>query len=171
MYSIYVLNLLLFSFVTLLEHVEESLGMNSIIMCVPKSRSDRGNVISFSFSFKVTFVFKATSLQSVHLREMDILVVLDNLVKSHAVFILPEFSQIFCVINLLTFPTLTPLLSHPVPNPDEERKLTYFLNTSLWCFKRFFEGLHKTFWGTCEIKIKVNFHFNTIFWNKRGGKG
>ena len=79
-YSIYVLNLLRFSFVTLLEHVEESLGMNSIILCVPKSRSDRGNVSSYSFSSKFT------SLQLVLLRRMDILMVLDILVKLHAKF-------------------------------------------------------------------------------------
>lgn len=118
MYSIYVLNLLLFSFVTLLEHVEESLGMNSIIMCVPKSRSDRGNVISFSFSFKVTFVFKATSLQSVHLREMDILVVLDNLVKSHAKFL---FYQNFHKYFVSLIYSLSQLLLPYYPIPSQTR--------------------------------------------------
>ena len=119
MYSIYVLNLLLFSFVTLLEHVEESLGMNSIIMCVPKSRSDRGNVISFSFSFKVTsFVFKVTSLQSVHLREMDILVVLDNLVKSHAKFL---FYQNFHKYFVSLIYSLSQLLLPYYPIPSQTR--------------------------------------------------
>ena len=41
----------------------------------------------------------------------------------------------------------------------------------------FYEGfkvIHKTFCGTTkkrEIKIEVNFHFNTTFWNARDGKG
>lgn len=119
MYSIYVLNLLLFSFVTLLEHVEESLGMNSIIMCVPKSRSDRGNVISFSFSFKVTsFVFKVTSLQSVHSPEMDILVVLDNLVKSHAKFL---FYQNFHKYFVSLIYSLSQLLLPYYPIPSQTR--------------------------------------------------
>ena len=42
--------------------------------------------------------------------------------------------------------------------PDEERKLTYFyFHTSLWCLKRFSEGLKA-------------FHFNTTFSNARNGK-
>ena len=45
-----------------------------------------------------------------------------------------------------------------------------FIHTSLWCLEKFYEGLkdlHKTFWGTTFVKIKIytNFYFNTTFWN------
>ena len=48
----------------------------------------------------------------------------------------------------------------PVPISGEEKKinLNLYFHTSLWCGKRFYEGLkgpHKTFWGTtkkCESK-------------------
>ena len=61
-------------------------------------------------------------------------------------------------------------LTLPVPIPDEDEKLSWIKlsgtskgfmkvsHTSLWCLKKFQEGLkgfHKTFWGTtkkCENK-------------------
>ena len=44
------------------------------------------------------------------------------------------------------------------PGRREKINLNLYFHTSLWCFKRFYEGLkglHKTFWGTtnkCENK-------------------
>ena len=41
--------------------------------------------------------------------------------------------------------------------------LNFYFHTSLWCVKRFYEGLNKTFWGTakkCENKRLVNCYFN-----------
>ena len=43
-------------------------------------------------------------------------------------------------------------------NEEKKIKLNVYFHTSLWCLKRFYEGLkglHKTFWGTtkkCENK-------------------
>ena len=50
--------------------------------------------------------------------------------------------------------------NHSRPNPGrrEKSKLNFHFHTSLWCLKRFHDGLkglHKTFWGTtkkCENK-------------------
>ena len=48
-------------------------------------------------------------------------------------------------------------------------KLSFYFHTSLWCFKRFYEGLkgfHKTFWGTtkkCENKNLTKFLFRYSF--------
>ena len=52
-------------------------------------------------------------------------------------------------------------LTLPVPISDKEKKikLNFYFLTSLWCLKRFYEGLkglHKNFWGTtkkCENKL------------------
>ena len=50
------------------------------------------------------------------------------------------------------------------PNPERREKiiLHFYFHTSLWCLKRFYEGLkglHKTFWGT--TKLKTNYaHLN-----------
>ena len=57
-------------------------------------------------------------------------------------------------------------LTLPVPIPDKEKKLSwnFYFHTS-WCLKRFYEGLHKTFWDTTtksmKIKTQLNFYFNT----------
>ena len=32
-------------------------------------------------------------------------------------------------------------LALPVPIPEEEKKLTFYFHTSLWCLKGFYEGL------------------------------
>ena len=55
-------------------------------------------------------------------------------------------------------------LSNSLPNPgqSEKIKLNFYFRTSLWCLKRFYEGLHKTFWGTtkkCENKNLTQFLF------------
>ena len=50
--------------------------------------------------------------------------------------------------------------SRPDPGQREKTNLNFYFHKFLWCLKRFHEGL-----------IDVNFHFNTIFWNARGGKG
>ena len=48
--------------------------------------------------------------------------------------------------------------SRPNPGQKEKIKLNFYFHTSLWCLKRFYEGLkgfHKTFWDTtkkCEKK-------------------
>ena len=58
--------------------------------------------------------------------------------------------------------------SRPNPVRREKIKLNVYFRTSLWCLKRFYEGLkglHKTFWGTtkkCDNKnltIKKSFHW------------
>ena len=57
---------------------------------------------------------------------------------------------------------LTFLLTLLVPIPGESKKLiNFYFPTSLWCLKRFYEGLK----GHKEVKIKiyVNFYFNTVF--------
>ena len=52
---------------------------------------------------------------------------------------------------------------HPNPGRREEINLNFYFLTSLWCLKRFYEGLYglgKTFWGTtkkCEKKFKLIF--------------
>ena len=41
--------------------------------------------------------------------------------------------------------------SRPDPWQREKFNLTFYFHTSLWCLKRFYEGLqglNKTFWGT-----------------------
>ena len=69
---------------------------------------------------------------------------------------------------------LTPLV--PIPDEKKKIKLDIYLHTSLWCLKRFYEGLqglHKTFWGTrkkCENKNISEFFFNTTFWNAQDRK-
>ena len=40
--------------------------------------------------------------------------------------------------------------SRPIPGRREKIKLHFYFHTSLWCFKRFYEGLHKTFRGTTK---------------------
>ena len=48
--------------------------------------------------------------------------------------------------------------SRPNSEQKENIKLNFYFHTSLWCLKRFYEGLkglHKTFWGItkkCENK-------------------
>ena len=55
---------------------------------------------------------------------------------------------LFCILNP----------SRPNPGRREKIKLNFYFHTSLWCLKRFYEGLydlHKTFRGTtkkCENK-------------------
>ena len=44
----------------------------------------------------------------------------------------------------------------PVLIPEEEKiNLKFYFCTSLWCVKRFYEGLYKTIWGTTK-KCKTN---------------
>ena len=54
-------------------------------------------------------------------------------------------------------------LSNSLPNPgqSEKIKLNFYFRTSLWCLKRFYEGLHKTFWGSAKKREKKK--FNWIF--------
>ena len=50
-------------------------------------------------------------------------------------------------------------------------KLNFYFHTSLWCLKKFYEGLHKTFWGTtkkCENK-NLNWFFHFVQdWDVKG---
>ena len=58
-------------------------------------------------------------------------------------------------------------LSYPDPRRREKINLNFYFHTSLWCLKRFYKGLHKTFWDTTKIvkiKIYVNFYLNATFW-------
>ena len=63
------------------------------------------------------------------------------------------WSHTFLLLSLLILKT-----SHPNPRRREKIKLNLYFHTSLWCLKRFYEGLkglHKTLWGTtkkCENK-------------------
>ena len=62
-------------------------------------------------------------------------------------------------------------VNHSRPNPGrrEKIKLNFYFQISLWCFKRFYEGLkglHKTFWRTtkkCENKNLTWFLFQYNF--------
>ena len=67
----------------------------------------------------------------------------------------------FQILELIIWNFLTQRFFNPTcPNPGrrEKIKLNFYFYTSLWCLKRFYEGLkglHKTFWGTtkkCENK-------------------
>ena len=57
------------------------------------------------------------------------------------------------------------VLTRPNPGRREKINLNFYFHTSLWCLKRFYEGLkdlHKTFWGTtkkCENKNLIPFSF------------
>ena len=56
-----------------------------------------------------------------------------------------------------------------VPIPDEEKKINwnFYFHTSLWCVKRFYEGLiglHKTLWGNTKKCYKKKFFFWFLFW-------
>ena len=67
--------------------------------------------------------------------------------------------------------------SRPDPGRREKINLNYYFHTSLWCFKRFYEGLkglHKTFWGTtkkCENKNLSWFLFYYNFLKCTGCEG
>ena len=56
-------------------------------------------------------------------------------------------------------------------------KLNFYFHNSLWCLKRFYQGLKvfiKPFEGpqrSVKIKIELNFYFNTAFKNDRVFKG
>ena len=80
------------------------------------------------------------------------------------------------------------LLTLPAPCISEscieiKIKLNFFFHTSLWCLKKFYEGLKdfkslKAFikhfeapQRSVKIKIQLNFYFNKTFRNSRGGKG
>ena len=71
------------------------------------------------------------------------------------------------------------MLTLPVPITDEGEKinLNIYFHSSLWCLKRFYEGLkgfQKTFWGNTKKSENKNlslFLFNITFWNARGEKG
>ena len=69
----------------------------------------------------------------------------------------------------------------PNPGQSEKTKLNCYFHTSLWCLKRFYEGLkglkglHKTFWGTtkkCEKKINLSVKYERFvdFYNKNNFK-
>ena len=71
---------------------------------------------------------------------------------------------------ILTLPTLCISESYI----KTKINLNFYFHTSLWCLKRFHEGLedfHKTFWGTtmkCENKNLSQF---SLFVRDRDGKG
>ena len=62
----------------------------------------------------------------------------------------------FQILELIIWNFLTQRFFNPTcPNPGrrEKIKLNFYFYTSLWCLKRFCEGLkglHKTFWGTTK---------------------
>ena len=52
------------------------------------------------------------------------------------------------------------IITLPVPIPDEEKKLSlsFYFRTSLWCLKRFYEGLIET----CQM-ILLSFYLKSDF--------
>ena len=98
------------------------------------------------------------------------------------------FVNVFCSISgkyyvndMVIFSICSLYLSFnpPRPNPGrrEKLKLNFYFHTSLWCLKRFYEGLkclHETFWGTAKKYENKNFtylFFNATFRNARDEKG
>ena len=73
--------------------------------------------------------------------------------KYHKMFLIIR-NKTYLLLIIVSYSSLT----HPVSVPDEEKKLSFYFRTALWCLKRFYEGLkgfHKIFWGTkkkCENK-------------------
>ena len=72
---------------------------------------------------------------------------------------LSNFSKKWDIVYAMLWPSadiINP--SHHAPGRREKINLNLYFHTSLWCLKRFYEGLkglHKTFWGTtkkCENK-------------------
>ena len=72
--------------------------------------------------------------------------------------------------------------SCPIPGRRGKIKLNFYFQFSLWCLKRFYEGLKgfmkalkafiKPLGGTQRSgKIKSDFYFNTTFRNAQDGKG
>ena len=62
------------------------------------------------------------------------------------------------------FQSINPL--RPNPRRRKKIKLNFYFHTSLWCLKRFYEGLkglHKTFWDTTHHKEVRKWKFNLIF--------
>ena len=50
--------------------------------------------------------------------------------------------------------------SRPSSGRTEKTKLNFYFHTSLWCLKRFYEGLkglHRTFRGTAKKRENTNF--------------
>ena len=45
---------------------------------------------------------------------------------------------------------------------------SFYFHTSLWYLKRFYEGLHKTFWGTTKKCENKNFKVNFFSWSGIG---
>ena len=72
---------------------------------------------------------------------------------------------------LMRFCTVCTIFNAYRTNPEQKEKnnLNFYFHTSLWCFKRFYEGLkglHKTFWRTtkkCENKNLTWFLFQYNF--------
>ena len=65
--------------------------------------------------------------------------------------------------------------SRPDYGRREKINLNLYFHTSLWCLKRFYEGLkglRKTFSCNICVKTKIKIiYFNTTLWNARSGKG
>ena len=78
--------------------------------------------------------------------------------------------------------------SRPNPGRREKIQLNFYFHISLWCLKRFFEGLCGASKGfikalkafiksfeapqrSAKINILLNFHFNRTFRNARDGEG
>ena len=62
--------------------------------------------------------------------------------------------------------------SRPNPRRREKINLNFYFRPSLWCLKRFYEGLyglHKTFWGTTSVKINIKLVFSIR--QGKAGKG
>ena len=88
--------------------------------------------------------------------------------------VVPFFNKFHCSGKFRQNPifsfTFNPF--RPSPRRREKIKLNFYFHTSLWCLKRFYEGLkglYKTFWGTTK---KCELYFTTTFRNAGpGGKG
>ena len=61
-----------------------------------------------------------------------------------------RFSTIQQIVTLQK--TALPNINPSRPDPGRRKKINYnfYFHFSLWCHKRFYEGVHKTFWGTAK---------------------
>ena len=100
-----------------------------------------------------------------------------SFLESDLLFILTSIS-FFKTFVAFTF-CLT--LLTPIPDKEKKIKLYFYFHTSLWCLKRFYEGLkgfHKIFWGTAkkcknkfsEINLCMTYYVysNFVTWNLCG---
>ena len=75
--------------------------------------------------------------------------------------------KVFTPRNYLTLPA--PFISESCI--EIKINLNFYFHTSLWCLKRFYEGVHKTVWGTTKKYENKNLNYFFLFVRDRGGNG